>query len=841
MKIQLVFALSLALGCASASALTPFPSDKSAPDNPATASVAEKIRTTCQDFNEKTADDKTKDFCQKQAPSKLKEAISRDAKNRGLSQEDVGKILKKCSVTNVGVNPTKLKNARTCMDAAVSEQANRNKISDFQQMLGSTSKVSIDGSNSGQQNNNEENPAASVTNNKTGASEDNNTGNPRGTPKPSTPTNTADSNPPTGTAASGQHVSSSVFSTPSACITDGADPANGNKQNNPDLVGVRRELLAPKEASDVYGRRLGKRYIVYQVRISDYSKDYQYIVHDISLYLGRILQQRNDVLAAKAAQEGQPPGKVADDPAADAAAKAAARIAAQADADTATNVSTDAAANAAPKVAYADAADAASTKADSKQAAAQAAANAKEEIKTDAAQDAINKAYAAANAKDKDRTQATLDAEAAAKKAAEAADEADAAVKDAAQAAAEAAAADVAKRTADDDATIAKKTARDAAADAMTKADALAEAEAEADAAAKAAAKAAATKATKDEPKLSKARYLASSRDLEVLRGVPEKGQDYDPRNLTLHILTGIGSVAGGVGPLTPFSDVMGSAVSLFSGAFIQAFTGIYPDHTGTQLNRLSDQAFTSNKVVDKLHTSVFTIFIPQSMLLDEAEQKTFWSHPRELLDKYSLDRVNVCVDGSLVTEVSVTPNPAFSPTSTNVGPGTTVTISDGASDAVIYYTDVDGTTPTSSSTKYPGSITLPDLKTPNTTMNIQAIAISPGKQQSSIVSQTYVISRMPTASVSADGSTVTLTGAVVGETIYYTINGDAPTSTVSNTNIPCKPSSATTKATCSNISVTGTTSFTVKAVEYDTAAPPSPGPVGTFSYTPPKTAATAK
>jgi hypothetical protein len=50
--------------------------------------------------------------------------------------------------------------------------------------------------------------------------------------------------------------------------------------------------------------------------------------------------------------------------------------------------------------------------------------------------------------------------------------------------------------------------------------------------------------------------YTASSQDLTLLRGIPEKGQDLDKRNLTLHILQGVGSVAGAVSGLTSFSDV---------------------------------------------------------------------------------------------------------------------------------------------------------------------------------------------------------------------------------------------------------------------------------------------
>ncbi|MGA9606505.1 MAG: hypothetical protein WBR21_05730, partial [Rouxiella badensis] len=66
-------------------------------------------------------------------------------------------------------------------------------------------------------------------------------------------------------------------------------------------------------------------------------------------------------------------------------------------------------------------------------------------------------------------------------------------------------------------------------------------------------------------------KYNASGQDLTLLRGVPEKGQDLDKRNAILHVLQGIGSVAGGVSGLTGFSDVMGSSVAVFNGAFLQA------------------------------------------------------------------------------------------------------------------------------------------------------------------------------------------------------------------------------------------------------------------------------
>jgi hypothetical protein len=417
-------------------------------------------------------------------------------------------------------------------------------------------------------------------------------------------------------ASAGQQVGSSAYTTRSTCLLTNPGPANGSAINNPGLIGVRRELLAPKEASDQFGYRLGKRYIIYQVSVTDFSKDYQYVVHDITVNLKTVMEKENPFTDQSGGNE-----------------------------------------------------------------------------------------------------------------------------------------------TAD----------------------------------------------------------LASSRRLDLLRGIPEKGQDLDPRNLTLHILTGLGSVAGGVSGLTPFSNVMGSAVSVFNGAFLQDFVGIAPDHTGTQLNRLSDEAFASNALVDKLHTKDFAIFIPQALVLKSKNQSRFWRNTRGLLDDVPLDQVDVCVDGSLVTEVSITASPAFSVTDTNVAPGTTVSISDSDSDATIYYTDVDGTTPTASSTdKYTAPIALPAIL--GTTKIVRAIAVSPNKQQSSIVSHTYVVQRIPTpdsapANASKAPATVTLKLAAPGDDIYYTLDGTTPTT------------ASTKYATPINIP----SSQTLKVIEVTAAG--AAGPVATFDY----------
>lgn len=411
----------------------------------------------------------------------------KSAQPKVLTDDQVNEIIRRCNFDPTETDPKKVNKAVACVNQAVLAVRRRQKTSAALESLKS------------------------------------------GTPQFETLLKTLPPSPPPGVTAGalvdGSHVGGSNNGTPSACnLKSGLA--------NPAIVGVRRELLSPKEASDVYGRRLGRRYFVYQVRVTDLSKDLQYIVHDISIDLSSVLD----------------PDGVSDP---------------------------------------------------------------------------------------------------------------------------------------------------------------------------------------------NNLKYLASERDLTMLRGVTEKGQDLDPRNLTLHVLQGIGSVAAGVSGLTDFSDTMGSAVAVFNGPFLQAFVGIAPDHTATQLNRLSDTAFASNSVVDKLHTKVFAIFIPQSLFLEKHDQDRFWKNPRSFLQSAPFDQVDVCVDGALITEVPPTANPTFSPTpasdpSTPV-PATSVTITNSAGDSVIYYT-TDGSDPSSSPTRQKYSSTIPI----SDTVTIRALAESPNHTTSQIVVGTY-------------------------------------------------------------------------------------------------------
>ncbi len=119
---------------------------------------------------------------------------------------------------------------------------------------------------------------------------------------------------------------------------------------------------------------------------------------------------------------------------------------------------------------------------------------------------------------------------------------------------------------------------------------------------------------------------------------------------------------------------------------------------------------------------------------------------------------------------------PTFSPAAGTYSSSQSVTISDSTAGGTIYYT-TNGTTPTTSSTKYSGAITVSSTET------LQAIAVASGYTNSSVASAAYTINpapATPTFSLAAgtysSAQTVTISDATSGATIYYTTNGTTPT-----------------------------------------------------------------
>ena len=124
--------------------------------------------------------------------------------------------------------------------------------------------------------------------------------------------------------------------------------------------------------------------------------------------------------------------------------------------------------------------------------------------------------------------------------------------------------------------------------------------------------------------------------------------------------------------------------------------------------------------------------------------------------------------------------NPA---TSTLTTSSTSVTLTDATAGATIYYT-TDGTTPTTASAKYsaPFPMACPDGAVNAITIKAYAPAIDVNHTDSPSASATYTFqvpvatpTISPAAGNIAAGTTVTITDATSGATIYYTVDGSTP------------------------------------------------------------------
>jgi hypothetical protein len=140
----------------------------------------------------------------------------------------------------------------------------------------------------------------------------------------------------------------------------------------------------------------------------------------------------------------------------------------------------------------------------------------------------------------------------------------------------------------------------------------------------------------------------------------------------------------------------------------------------------------------------------------------------------------NSAVASAAYTIMTPAATPVFS-----VAPGTyvssqAVSISDATAGAIIYFT-TNGSTPTTSSTKYTGAITV------SATETLQAIAVASNYNNSAVASAAYTImapAAMPAFSVAAgtyaSSQTVSITAATAGSSIYFTTNGSTPSTSSS-------------------------------------------------------------
>jgi hypothetical protein len=130
------------------------------------------------------------------------------------------------------------------------------------------------------------------------------------------------------------------------------------------------------------------------------------------------------------------------------------------------------------------------------------------------------------------------------------------------------------------------------------------------------------------------------------------------------------------------------------------------------------------------------------------------------------------------ISQPSVAASPTFSPLAGTYSSTQSVSLSDGSAGATIYYT-TNNTTPTTSSTKYTGAISVSFSET------IKAIAVASGYTNSAVSSATYTISQpsvaasptfSPLAGTYSSTQSVSLSDGSAGATIYYTTNNTTPT-----------------------------------------------------------------
>jgi len=146
--------------------------------------------------------------------------------------------------------------------------------------------------------------------------------------------------------------------------------------------------------------------------------------------------------------------------------------------------------------------------------------------------------------------------------------------------------------------------------------------------------------------------YELSSDELSLVRGVAEKGQMLDPRNMFLRYLRAVGTVAGGITGVTHFGSSFAPSVAAYNGPFLTAYTDAFPDFTVNQMNRLNDSAYAANKIVAKQHSLILVAFVPQAQFMSNSLRKQFWKDPTSIQKDIDFRLVVVKVDGVFITEV---------------------------------------------------------------------------------------------------------------------------------------------------------------------------------------------
>jgi len=178
------------------------------------------------------------------------------------------------------------------------------------------------------------------------------------------------------------------------------------------------------------------------------------------------------------------------------------------------------------------------------------------------------------------------------------------------------------------------------------------------------------------------------------------------------------------------------------------------------------------------------------------------------------------------------TATPSFTPVAGTYSGAQSVTINDGTSGAVIYYT-TDGSTPTTSSLVYSSSSPI----SVSADETLKALAVASGYAPSSVVTAAYKIrtatpSFTPAAGTYSGAQSVTINDATSGAVIYYTTDGSTPTtsSLVYSSSSPISVSADETLKALALANGYTTSSVVTAAYNIRTAAPSFTPVAGTYS-----------
>ncbi len=223
------------------------------------------------------------------------------------------------------------------------------------------------------------------------------------------------------------------------------------------------------------------------------------------------------------------------------------------------------------------------------------------------------------------------------------------------------------------------------------------------------------------------------------------------------------GLYVNGVAPTVPAVDMTSSGVLINSGDAINAhmtYDGVNLIMTLTDI------------VVNKTFTHTFPINIPATIGNNLAYIGFTGASSAGSSSQKILSWTLTSQPGS------VTQTPTFSPAGGSFTTAQQVTLSDGSTGAVIYYT-IDGSIPNTSSSVYSSPISVD-----SGAVTIKALAQAVGLAASSIGSATYTIQLAAAATPTFSPGTgtypsaqsVTIADTTPGAVIYYTTNGTAPT-----------------------------------------------------------------